>query len=175
MCALWCLAFCWTHLKCWLNFLQGTICRAMPNKLQFHWSVSFKFVTEFLQQASIQQAYLAVLMTTRALSTISKGCNRCVCLDHETGNDYCKSYGEYEFANVSQNCSYPVPSALVMLSSQLLEGVEFSVSKVCYNLNTSTGYFGVYWYCCTSQQKFTVHCTLAKWNVQIWTETSITG
>ena len=81
------------------------------------------------------------------------------------------------FASMSHVCSYPAPKALLDLSSQLLAGLEFSVSKIWYKLDidTTEGYFGVYWYCCTSQQKFTVHCTLAKWDVQIWTETSITG
>ena len=66
---------------------------------------------------------------------------------------------------------------LLDLSSQLMAGLAFEVSKVWYKLDidATEGYFGVYWYCYTSQQKFTVHCTLAKWDVQEWTATSITG
>ena len=58
-----------------------------------------------------------------------------------------------------------------------MAGLAFKVSKVWYKLviDAEKGYFGVYWYCYTSQQKFTIHCTLAKWDVQAWTETSITG
>ena len=62
----------------------------------------------------------------------------------------------------------PSSSRLSILGSQLVNKAEFKVSRVWYNLDTWQGYFGVYWYCSTMQQKFTLHCTLAKWDVYRW-------
>ena len=67
--------------------------------------------------------------------------------------------------------------ALLDLSEQLMAGLAFGVSKVWYKLviDAEKGYFGVYWYCYTSRQKFMIHCTLAEWDVPEWNETSVTG
>ena len=60
------------------------------------------------------------------------------------------------------------PSALTNLAEDLMNKMNFTVSRVWFNLDALKGYLGIYWYCSTMQQKFTLHCTLAKWDVPTW-------
>ena len=49
---------------------------------------------------------------------------------------------------------------------------EFAVSKVWHNLDVQGGYFGIYWFCSSVLQRFTLHCNIAKWNVKSWISTT---
>ena len=37
-----------------------------------------------------------------------------------------------------------------------------------FRLDVESGYFGIYWYCDADTTRFTLHCTLAKWDVREW-------
>ena len=65
------------------------------------------------------------------------------------------------------------PKSLVCLAEELKDGMNFVVKKVWFNLNTSTGYFGIYWFCTTASSHFRLHCTIAKWDVRKWVTTGI--
>ena len=100
--------------------------------------------------------------------------------NHHWGAIHCSSFHHLDFVEYhdeeekckAQNSLHdyysPSPSRLSILGSQLMNKANFKVSRVWYNLDTWQGYFGVYWYCLTMQQKFTLHCTLAKWDVYRW-------
>ena len=100
--------------------------------------------------------------------------------DHRLYKTHGPSFGILDFdecgdqgkKNTSENslCVYDrhPHSALMILASNLMNEANFKVSRVWFNLDISRGYFRIYWYCSTMQQKITLHCTLAKWDVHKW-------
>ena len=85
----------------------------------------------------------------------------------------------YELANTTSSSSFfnsesgHAPESLVRLAEGLKDGMPFVVKKVWFNLNTSKGYFGIYWFCTTASSHFRLHCTIAEWDVGKWAAKSM--